>query len=149
MIGLGQVQTCPPGESLDPNLGLCASVASQQTQPAPNWYCGSFLSDWFGYGPCYPPYTPTPAVAPSTAVQMTVPGAWTPDQAIAATAAAQKQSAQQLMGSVAAANQPFNPLASLNLPSLDPSTWSIGTWVLVIGGVLVVGWMANDILARH
>lgn len=41
---------------------------------------------------CIPsPPAPVAAAAPQTQTQLTQPGAWTPDQAIAATAAAQKQ----------------------------------------------------------
>ena len=141
MIGLGQVQTCLPGEALEASLGLCAAPQSVQQQPAPTWYCGTFLSDLFGAGPCYPPYVPTPAAGPSTAVQMTVPGAWTPGQAIAATIAQQQSGAQQLFGTVASSNKSVSLLPSL--PSIDPSAWSWQTWALIIGGVLAISWVAN------
>lgn len=155
--GLGQaVQTCPPGEALDPVYGTCAAVAvssSTQQQPWGNWYCGTFLSDLFGSSPCYPAPTAqlAPPVAPGTLVQETKPGAWTTDQAIAATAAAQKAGLQQFYGNVAQANQPFISLPSFSLPSFsfDPSTWTLGTWLLIGGGILIGGWILNDFLARR
>lgn len=155
-LGLGQtVQTCPPGETLDPVYGTCAAVGSKPPQqPWGNWYCGTFLSDIFGSSPCYPAPTAqlTPPAGPATIVQETQPGAWTTDQAIAQTVAVQKAGLQQFYGSVAEANQPFISLPSFALPSfpsLDPSTWTLGTWLLVGGGILLAGWILNDFLARR
>lgn len=140
--GLGQLlPTCPTGQTVNVITGECTT-----SQPWPNWYCGSFLSDIFGSSGCYPAPTAqlTSPAGPATVVQETQPGAWTTDQAVAATAAAQRAGLQQFYASVAQANQPV-----FSLPSFDPSTWNIGTWLLIGGGILLAGWILNDLLGRR
>lgn len=69
----------------------------------------------------YPaPPSPAPPPGPSTSAQETVPGAFTPDQAIAAGAAANQQTYQDFFGTVADTNAASNA--------------GLGFWILVALG---------------
>jgi hypothetical protein len=87
--------------------------------PGANFICN-------GSSPTYPqPPAPAPPAAPQTQEQMTTPGAWTPDQAIAGSVAATMQRYQDF----------YNQLAG-KLPT--PAAPKVSTWLyaaLAVGAI--------------
>jgi hypothetical protein len=113
-----------------------------------SWYCslpGASTTFPTTCAAALPPPPPTPG--PQTQVQMTVPGAWTPDQAIAAQAQAQKQTYSDFFGQLASQSA-YQP-ASVDCCSLTGQLASgvcqasdllgcSGFWMIAAGGVAVL-----------
>ena len=85
------------------------------------------------YGGSYPnPPAPATPAAPATTQQLTVPGAWTTDQAIAAGADQTKQQNLEFFSQLAAK---LNPAAD---NKLSPMVWAAAAVAVVSLGVIVM-----------
>jgi hypothetical protein len=115
----------------DPNL----TVRMAQGAATP-WYCS--FPGWSIWASCYPGPPVVPPAAPQTGEQMRQPGAWTPDQAVDATWAAQQQSNQEFFAQLAGRLGDPAPDCSDTMTAL--TTWSCGILpvVLLVGGGLLV-----------
>ena len=83
------------------------------------------------YGGAYPnPPAPAPPAAPSTIAQLTVPGAWTPAQAIAAGAA---QTKQQNLNFFSQLDATLNPTPD---KKLSPIVWAAAAVAAISIGVI-------------
>ena len=113
MIGRGGLgATCSPSTdancpftcywSTAPNCDINPAIRAA----AGGWLCSVPGSSYLSSCAAPTPPAPAPPAGPSTSQQETVLGAWTPDQAIQATAAAQQQQNLDFFGQLATQNPP-------------------------------------------
>ena len=92
------------------------------------------------FAPPTPPAFPAPA-GPQLPIEMSVPGAWTPEQSEIQTQQNTVDQSQQFLNSVVLPGQS----AACDWTSVtwtDPTTWCGANWAIVLGGVALVGAMA-------